>query len=72
MIPTRKSGFIAPVLGLVAENRRNRLSINILHINGSRYNQAESRSIKVNQGQSRQFLNPNERHSNPQILHRSS
>jgi hypothetical protein len=50
MIPARKPGLIAPSFGLFAENRRNCLSMNILHINGSLSNGAQ---FKVNQGQSR-------------------
>ena len=53
MIPTPKSGFIAPGLGLFAENRRNRLSMNILHKTAAfpmKLNQGQSRLIKVNKG----------------------
>ena len=51
MIPTRQSGFIAPLFGFFEENRCNRLSMNILHKNGRLFNEACSRSIKVNKGQ---------------------
>jgi hypothetical protein len=51
MIPTLKPGFIAPVFGLFEENSCNCLTMNILHKNGRLFNQAQSRSIKVNQGQ---------------------